>query len=59
MDLEWKDHVLVAARIHASRDGECRLVYPQGLKIQLPDGSLVGTEHPLTVKAGEAYFVTV
>ncbi|MNC18043.1 hypothetical protein D3C75_659370 [compost metagenome] len=59
VDLEWKDHVLVAARIIASRDGECRLVYPQGLKIQLPDGSLAGTEHPLPVKAGEEYFITV
>ncbi|CAH1222117.1 hypothetical protein PAECIP111892_05107 [Paenibacillus auburnensis] len=59
VDLEWQDHVLVSARITASRDGECRLVYPRGLKIQLPDGSLVGAEHPLPVKAGEAYFITV
>jgi alpha-L-fucosidase 2 len=59
LDLEWQDHMLVSARITASRDGECRLVYPHGLKIQSPDGSLTAVDKPLQVKAGEEYFVTV
>lgn len=59
LDLEWRDHVLVSARIAASYDGECRLAYPHALKIQLPDGSLAGAENPLQVKGGEEYFITL
>lgn len=58
LELEWRDRVLVSARITASRDGECRLVYDRGLKITRPDGSLADAAEPLQVKAGEVYLVT-
>ncbi|WP_042203772.1 glycoside hydrolase family 95 protein [Paenibacillus camerounensis] len=58
LELEWQDRVLVSARIAASRNGECRLVYDRGLKITRPDGSLADAAEPLRVKAGEVYLVT-
>ncbi|MDF9843074.1 MULTISPECIES: glycoside hydrolase family 95 protein [unclassified Paenibacillus] len=58
LELEWKDHLLVSARISATRDGECRIVYTRGLKIQLPDGGIASADEPLQVKAGESYLVT-
>ncbi|WP_342563081.1 glycoside hydrolase family 95 protein [Paenibacillus sp. FSL R7-0345] len=59
LELVWQDHALVSASITASRDGECRIVYARGLKIQLPDGSLAAADQPLQVKSGEVYRVTV
>ncbi|MNN84280.1 hypothetical protein D3C81_2014220 [compost metagenome] len=59
LDLEWRDHVLVSARIAATHDGILRLSYPRGLILQLPDGSMADAGSPLQVKAGEVYLVTV
>ncbi|WP_019908377.1 glycoside hydrolase family 95 protein [Paenibacillus sp. HW567] len=59
VDLEWKEHVLVSARITASCDGLCQLSYSRALKLQLPDGTVVETSGPLAVKAGVSYLITL
>ncbi|MNC63747.1 hypothetical protein D3C75_1138950 [compost metagenome] len=59
VDLEWKEHVLVSAKITAAHDGLCQLSYSRALKLQLPDGTAVETNGPLAVKAGESYIVTL
>ncbi|WP_151737403.1 glycoside hydrolase family 95 protein ['Paenibacillus yunnanensis' Narsing Rao et al. 2020] len=59
VDIEWREHALVSARIAAGHDCEYRLRYVRGLKVQLPDGSGLAAEQPISFKAGEVYSITV
>lgn len=59
VEMEWRNHTLVTARITATHDGICTLRYNRELTVQLPDGRTAGAGEPLQVKAGAVVLLTV
>jgi alpha-L-fucosidase 2 len=59
VEMEWRNHTLVTARITAAHDGICTLRYNRELTVQLPDGRTAGAGEPLQIKAGEVVLLTV
>ncbi|UQZ33548.1 alpha-amylase [Paenibacillus sp. PK3_47] len=59
VDMEWRNHTLVSARITAAYDGKCTLRYDRELTVRLADGRAAAPGGTWDVKAGEVYLVTL